>query len=73
MGIAIVFLPLLGALIAGLGGKIIGDRISQLITTLFMLICAGLSWFIFFDIAHHHQNYTQNLLTWIQSGSYEIM
>ncbi|MBX7146971.1 MAG: NADH-quinone oxidoreductase subunit L, partial [Alphaproteobacteria bacterium] len=45
----------------------------QLITTLFMLICAGLSWFIFFDIAHHHQNYTQNLLTWIQSGSFEIV
>ena len=31
---AIVFLPALGALIAGLLGRVIGDRSSEIVTTL---------------------------------------
>ena len=34
--IAIVLLPLLGALIAGLFGRLIGDRPSEIVTTLFL-------------------------------------
>ncbi len=44
---AIVFLPLAGALIAGLFGRVIGDRPSELITTLFLMIAAVLSWVVF--------------------------
>ena len=44
---AIVLLPLAGALIAGLFGRVIGDRPSELITTLFLMIAAALSWVVF--------------------------
>jgi NADH-quinone oxidoreductase subunit L len=46
---AIVFLPLLGALIAGLFGRVIGDRASEVITTGLMLIAAVLAWFVFVE------------------------
>ena len=37
---AIVFLPLLGAIIAGFFGRLIGDRPSEIITTGFLIIAA---------------------------------
>ena len=48
---AIVFLPLAGALIAGLFGRAIGDRASEVITTSFLMIAAVLSWITFFQVA----------------------
>ena len=45
---AIVFLPLLGFLIAGLGGRIIGPRPSELVTTGLLMLTAVLSWIAFF-------------------------
>ncbi|WP_455482488.1 NADH-quinone oxidoreductase subunit L [Bartonella sp. B35(2025)] len=47
----IVFLPLLGFLIAAIGGKTIGARASELVTCSFMVIVATLSWVAFFNIA----------------------
>ncbi|WP_455478888.1 NADH-quinone oxidoreductase subunit L [Bartonella sp. B10] len=47
----IVFLPLLGFLIAAIGGKTIGARASELVTCSFMVIVAILSWIVFFNIA----------------------
>ncbi len=47
---AIVFLPLAGALIAGLFGRAFGPRPSELITTGFMIIAAVLSWIVFWDV-----------------------
>ena len=41
---AIVLLPLAGALIAGLFGRAIGDRPSEVITTALLFIAAALSW-----------------------------
>ena len=45
--VAIVLLPLAGALIAGLFGRIIGDRPSEVITTSLLMIAAVLSWITF--------------------------
>ncbi|MCZ2158798.1 NADH-quinone oxidoreductase subunit L [Bartonella sp. 220] len=50
----IVFLPLLGFLIASIGGKTIGDRASELVTCSFMVIVAILSWIAFFNVALGH-------------------
>ena len=47
----IVFLPLLGFLIAGLFGRSIGARASELVTTGFLLVSAALSWVAFFAVA----------------------
>jgi len=48
---AIVFLPLVGALVAGLLGRSIGHRPSEFITTGLLLISAVLSWVVFAPIA----------------------
>jgi NADH-quinone oxidoreductase subunit L len=48
---AIVFLPLAGFLIAGLLGRFIGPRPSEIITTAFLMIAAVLSWVAFVDVA----------------------
>ncbi|MCB9993867.1 MAG: NADH-quinone oxidoreductase subunit L [Hyphomicrobiaceae bacterium] len=44
---AIVFFPLIGALIAGLLGRRIGDRPSELITSGLLVVAAILSWIVF--------------------------
>ena len=41
---AIVFLPLVGFLIAGLFGRMIGPRPSEIITTALLFVSAALSW-----------------------------
>ncbi|WP_273756779.1 NADH-quinone oxidoreductase subunit L [Bartonella sp. MM73XJBT] len=62
----IVFLPLLGFLIASLGGKTIGDRSSELITCSFMVIVAALSWVAFLNIALGHSPVVEILvLHWL--------
>ena len=47
----IVFLPLLGFLIAGIFGPWIGARPSELVTSGFLGICFLLSWIAFFQVA----------------------
>jgi NADH-quinone oxidoreductase subunit L len=47
LAISIVFMPLCGALLAGLGGKLLGDRISQLLTSLLVVIPAVFAALIF--------------------------
>ncbi len=44
----IVFLPLLAAIIAGLGNRMLGNFVSKLITTAALFISCALSWPIFF-------------------------
>ncbi len=47
---AIVFLPLVGFLIAGLFGRFVGARLSEVITTSLLFISAALSWVAFFKV-----------------------
>jgi NADH-quinone oxidoreductase subunit L len=51
MYVAIVFLPLAGFLIAGVFGRWIGTRASELVTTGLLFLSAVLSWISFFDVA----------------------
>ena len=61
----IVFFPLLGSIISGFFGRYIGDRSSEIITTLFIFISAILSFIIFYEVIIN--NYQNNLLitSWI--------
>lgn len=70
---AIIFLPLLGAVTAGLFGRFIGDRPTEVITTSLLGITAFLSW-IAFVVYLMGQPGTQiiPLLTWIQSGALQV-
>ena len=76
MEAAIVFLPLLGALIAGFFGKILKDLGSQIVTSGFLVIAALLSWIVFFDVtnlfggAEGPKDYTIVLFTWVASGDF---
>ncbi len=65
---AIVLLPLAGALIAGLFGRAIGDRPSEVITTALLFIAAALSWVAFVQTGFEHQTHKVQLLRFITSG-----
>jgi NADH-quinone oxidoreductase subunit L len=47
---AIVFLPLAGTLLAGFFGRSLGDKMSGFLTSLFVVIAAGLSWVAFYHV-----------------------
>ena len=72
MDVVIVCLPLLGAIIAGLFGRVIGDALSQIVTCALMLLAAVLSVVVFFDVAIGGNARTTELFTWINSGDFEL-
>ena len=71
---AIVFLPLIGAIIAGLFGRAIGAKASEYVTTGLMIIAAVLSWIVFFTVALGHTDgpIKVEVLRWIQSGGIDV-
>ena len=68
----ILFLPLLASIISGFFGKLIGDKMSQIITSLFVSVSALLSLIVFYKVAT--TGYENNLIiaTWINSGSLNV-
>jgi NADH-quinone oxidoreductase subunit L len=64
----IVLLPLAGALIAGLFGRILGPRPSEIITTSLLMISAVLSWIVFVRVGFDGETAKVPLLRWITSG-----
>ncbi|KKB83781.1 NADH:ubiquinone oxidoreductase subunit L [Devosia limi DSM 17137] len=80
---AIVFLPLIGALVAGLLGRTIGHRTSEYLTTGLLLIAAVLSWIVFIPVAFgdglvgattegHSAVIQVELMRWIQVGDMDL-
>ncbi|MFZ5931165.1 MAG: NADH-quinone oxidoreductase subunit L [Pseudomonadota bacterium] len=69
---AIVFLPLIGALVAGLFGRRIGDTASQIVTCGGLVISALLSVVALYQVGFLHQPETVQLLRWIDSGAFEV-
>jgi NADH-quinone oxidoreductase subunit L len=78
---AIVFFPLVGALIAGLLGRIIGHRTSEYITTGLLIASAVLSWVVFAGYwfapeaaegAGHAEATKVVVMSWIHSGSLSL-
>ncbi|MBY4607420.1 NADH-quinone oxidoreductase subunit L [Rhizobium sp. 9T] len=68
---AIVFLPLIGAIVAGLFGRAIGAKASEYVTSGLMIIAAILSWVVFFSVGMGHAEggpIKVEVLRWIQSG-----
>jgi NADH-quinone oxidoreductase subunit L len=65
---AIVFLPLIGALVAGLFGRLIGERASEIVTTALLMIAAVLSWIVFVRVGLGGETARVPLLRWITSG-----
>jgi NADH-quinone oxidoreductase subunit L len=69
----IVFLPLLAALIAGLGGPWIGKTAAKAVTTGALFVGAALSWPIFFQyVAGDAQPALVPVFEWIKSGNLSV-
>ena len=69
---AAVFLPLLGALSAGLFGRLLGDRGSQVVTCATMILAGVCSLFIFADIVLGQNTREVLLFSWIDSGAFQV-
>jgi NADH-quinone oxidoreductase subunit L len=63
----ILFAPLIGAIIAGFGWRIIGDKGAQWLTTGLLFLSMVLSWVVFLQGAHEAQ--AVHILDWVQSGT----
>ena len=69
---AIVFLPILGALIAGFFGRFMGPRPAELVTSGFLVVTAVLSWIAFWQVGVGHETTKINLLRWVTSGDLDV-
>ncbi len=66
----IVFLPLLAAIIAGLGQNAIGKMASKIITTAGLFTACAFSWPIFVGFLTGGETaYVEPVMQWVQSGS----
>ena len=72
MELTLLFLPLLSFIISGFFGKYIGDRISEIITSLFVSISAVLALLVFYQVIT--QGYENNIViaSWLHSGSLNV-
>ncbi|HEX8667623.1 MAG TPA: NADH-quinone oxidoreductase subunit L [Allosphingosinicella sp.] len=71
---AIVFLPLLAAIVAGLGNRMIGNTAAKLVTTGALFVSCALSWPIFlnFVAGNYHGGWVEPVLAWIHSGDLRV-
>ena len=72
MEISILFLPLLASIISGFFGKYIGDRNSEIVTSLLVSISAFLSIFILYQVIVNQYEENIVIATWINSGSLDV-
>ncbi len=72
MEISIIALPLIASIISGFFGKLIGDRSSEIITSLLVTLSAILSALVLYEVIFNQ--YQDNILiaTWISSGTLEV-
>ena len=70
---AIVFLPLIGALVAGLAGRVIGHKPAEILTTSLLMAAALFSWIVFIPfVLGDGEAYKVTVLTWIHSGDLQL-
>jgi NADH-quinone oxidoreductase subunit L len=72
MEISILFLPLIASIISGFFGKMIGDRNSEIVTSLLVSISALLSIFVLYQVIVNQYEENIVIATWINSGSLDV-
>ena len=72
MEILIVFLPLLAAIISGFFGNKLGNRFSEILTSLFVSISAIFSIYIFYNVMINDYNSNIIISSWISSGTLNV-
>ena len=69
----IVFLPLLGSIIAGFWGRRLGDKLSLYLTSSLLLISMTLSWITFWQLSSNHVDKVYPLMEWMNVGDFSIV
>jgi NADH-quinone oxidoreductase subunit L len=72
MEISLLFLPLLASIVSGFFGKYIGDRNSEIITSVFVSISAFLALFLFYQVIFNQYESNVIIATWINSGTLDV-
>ena len=68
----ILFLPLFASILAGFFGKNIGEKFSEIITSLAVSISALLSIFVLYQVVVNQYEENIVIATWISSGSLDV-
>jgi NADH-quinone oxidoreductase subunit L len=69
---AIVFLPLVGFLIAGMFGRVLGARPSEIITTALLFVAAVLSWVSFIQVGFGDGATRVQVAQWMSVGDLQV-
>ena len=69
----IVFLPLLGSIIAGFWGRRLGDKLSLYLTSTLLLISMTLSWITFWQLSSNHVDKVYPLMEWMNVGDFNVV
>ncbi len=72
MEISIIALPLIASIISGFFGKFIGDRNSEIITSLLVSISAIFSCIVLYEVMQNQYEENIVIATWINSGSLDV-
>ena len=72
MEISIIALPLIASIISGFFGKLIGDRNSEIVTSLLVTISAILSAYVLYEVIFNQYQDNIIIANWISSGSLDV-
>ena len=72
MEISIIALPLIASIISGFFGKLIGDRNSEVVTSLLVTISAILSALVLYEVIFNQYQDNIIIATWINSGTIRV-
>ena len=72
MEISIIVLPLIASILSGFFGKLIGDRNSEIITSLLVTISAVLSAIVLYEVIFNQYQDNITIATWISSGTLDV-
>ncbi len=72
MELLILLLPLIASIIAGFFGRYIGDRNSEVFTSLLVSIAAIISFMVFYNVIVNQYENNIIIATWISSGTLDV-
>jgi NADH-quinone oxidoreductase subunit L len=72
MELSIITLPLFASIISGFFGKYIGDRNSEIVTSLLVSVSAILSIIVFYNVVFNQYEDNIIIATWINSGTLDV-
>ena len=72
MEISIIALPLIASIISGFFGKFIGDRNSEIVTSLLVSVSAVFSTLVLYEVMVNQYQENIVIATWISSGTLDV-